>query len=984
MTSLFISYSRKDIEFARKLTESLAGQDLDFWIDWEGIPPSVDWWKEIEKGIEEADIFLFLISPDSVASKVCVQEIDHAVQNGKRLIPIIVRDIKLEDSPAELNHLNWIFFRENDDFKESFGKLTDAIKTDYEWVQIHRRLQVRALEWDRANKDNSFLLRGSDLQEAEAQLVANGGKDPKATALQTEYVLKSRQTTDRQRRITTGIATVGVIVLSILAVFGFVQANRATDNAIEAQNQAATAQAASTLAVANEGIANANAEEAQLQAQRSRAGELAAFAREHRNLELDLAFLLSVEAYNTADTLRSHQALFESSTDVPQLMRFMHGHDSVVESIAWSRDGRLASGSADTTVLVWDTKSGQPTITLMGHEGNVESVAWSLDGILASGSSDQTIIIWDLETGQLGETLKGHSGVVNSVAWSYHGQLASGSADGSVIVWNLDTGQPALTLEGHNNEVWSVAWSPDGKLASSSCGGFDSLICSSGEIIIWNLETGEPMQTLEHNWEITKLSWSPEEELASNSDDNTVIVWDLENGKPSQILEGHSDWASDVAWSPDGRLASSSCARQDSIQSCTKGEIIVWDLRRSRPSQTLEGHTDWILDLAWSTDGRLASSGCGEFDDSSRCISGEIIAWEPESNSAAQAQRLRGGPSGWVTSVAWSQEERLVSSHCIQRDSSYRCIDGQLIVWNIHNSQPAQTLQGHKGEIINPVWSPDGRLASGTWDGSVVLWDLTNGQPDQYLLGHSDIVTSLAWSSDNRLASSSCRERDCVSGQIIVWDLEKGQPSQIMDTPQFVTEVAWSPDGRLATSSCGEIGAQRTCTKGEIILWNLQSGQPSQKLTGHSDRVSSLAWSSDGKLASGSSDGTIIVWDLENSHPAITLQQNEARVNNLSWSPNGKRLASGSLAKMVIVWDLASSQPALIQEPWDLVTSVSWSPAGRLAYVSGSVWLWNVNPNFWVDQICDRAGRNLTQAEWSQYFPGERYRITCSQWPSEE
>ena len=52
MTSLFISYSRKDIEFARKLTESLAGQDLDFWIDWEGIPPSVDWWKEIEKGIE--------------------------------------------------------------------------------------------------------------------------------------------------------------------------------------------------------------------------------------------------------------------------------------------------------------------------------------------------------------------------------------------------------------------------------------------------------------------------------------------------------------------------------------------------------------------------------------------------------------------------------------------------------------------------------------------------------------------------------------------------------------------------------------------------------------------------------------------------------------------------------------------------------------------------------------------------------------------
>jgi len=71
MPSLFISYSRKDIEVARKLTEAFKDQDLDVWIDWEGIAPTVDWWQEIEKGIEEADIFLFLISPDSAKSKVC-------------------------------------------------------------------------------------------------------------------------------------------------------------------------------------------------------------------------------------------------------------------------------------------------------------------------------------------------------------------------------------------------------------------------------------------------------------------------------------------------------------------------------------------------------------------------------------------------------------------------------------------------------------------------------------------------------------------------------------------------------------------------------------------------------------------------------------------------------------------------------------------------------------------------------------------------
>src|SRR5512141_283941 len=98
MAKVFISYSRKDIEFAKKLAGELQKGGLDFWIDWEGIPPTVDWWKEIERGIEEADVFLFLLSPDSSVSKVCGQEIDTAVKNAKRIVPIVVRDIKGDDA----------------------------------------------------------------------------------------------------------------------------------------------------------------------------------------------------------------------------------------------------------------------------------------------------------------------------------------------------------------------------------------------------------------------------------------------------------------------------------------------------------------------------------------------------------------------------------------------------------------------------------------------------------------------------------------------------------------------------------------------------------------------------------------------------------------------------------------------------------------------------------------------------------------------
>ncbi len=63
MARIFVSYSRKNIDFCKRLTNELEKRGLDFWVDWEGIPPTVDWLKEIEKGIEEADTFLAIVSP---------------------------------------------------------------------------------------------------------------------------------------------------------------------------------------------------------------------------------------------------------------------------------------------------------------------------------------------------------------------------------------------------------------------------------------------------------------------------------------------------------------------------------------------------------------------------------------------------------------------------------------------------------------------------------------------------------------------------------------------------------------------------------------------------------------------------------------------------------------------------------------------------------------------------------------------------------
>ena len=216
-------------------------------------------------------------------------------------------------------------------------------------------------------------------------------------------------------------------------------------------------------------------------------------------------------------------------------LQTLKGHRNSVTSVAFSLDGqRLASGSWDKTIKIWDSASGSCLQTLESHRYLVTSVAFSPDGQrLASGSGDKTIKIWDPASGSCLQTLESHRYLVTSVAFSPDGQwLASGSWNNTIKIWDPASGSCLQTLEGHRDTVVSVAFSLDGqRLASGS---------RDDTIKIWDPASGSCLQTIPTSTLITDISFDPTNRyLLTNIGRINIVTETTESQVVLEISESH-------------------------------------------------------------------------------------------------------------------------------------------------------------------------------------------------------------------------------------------------------------------------------------------------------------------------------------------------------------------------------------------------------------------------------------------------------------
>ncbi|MEM7064123.1 MAG: TIR domain-containing protein [Cyanobacteria bacterium P01_B01_bin.77] len=796
---VFVSYSRVDADFARRLNEALQIQGKRTWFDQESIATGADFQQEIYRGIENSDVFLFVLSLQSVASPYCADEVEYADSLNKRMVTVLHRPVDVENLHPVLAKLQWLDFRDHDgDFQVNFQELLRTLDTDREHLETHTRLLGRALEWDRGGRDESLLLRGQNLELAEGWLVSNGEVEPRPTGLLQEYVRAGRALETAKdaadRRLRRGMwlgaiaATAGILTAVGSGVFAFLQLK-----------QARLAQVGTRLEQAGSKALN--------QMEFDQVGALLSALKSGEELKqiASTSGFEHVSDYPAASPILALQRLQTAAADL------LLTHEGAVMHASFDADGtQVLTASDDDTARVWNLTTGEFQL-LEGHSDAVKHASFNADGTqVVTASSDGTARVWNLDSGE-SETLEGHRDAVVHASFSADGtRVVTTSWDSTARVWDLNSGNSQV-LEGHKGFVDHASFNTDGTQVVTAS--------SDSTARVWNL-IGSESDSLEEPQSMgIHASFSTDgTQVVTVLDDGTARLWDLNSGK-FQTLNGQGDFVDHASFNADGTQV---------VTALADGIARVWDL--SGESQTLQGHEDWVVHASFNANGTQMVTA--SWDKTARVWdlnSGESKILEGHEDVLVHASFNADGTqvvtASWdKTARVWdlnSSESKILESPDFVNHASFSADgtqvvtaleDGTVRVWDL-KSKESKSLEGHTSRVKHASFNPDGtHIVTASEDSTARLWDLKSGE-SQSLEGHADIVVHASFNPDGTHIVTASED-----GTARLWDL-KGRQLAIFEGDAGTL----SSDGqRVVTVQNGRVKVHEILTLPELLDWGCQ------------------------------------------------------------------------------------------------------------------------------------------------------------------
>jgi WD40 repeat protein len=872
---VFISYSRKDAEFVGRLRDELAARGKDVWLDLEDIRKGEDWWRRIERGIQAAAAVVAVLSPDFLSSEVCGNELDYAIANNKRLVPVVARAVDAKEVRDELRRLNWLAFAADADFERSLDELVGVLEADFEWLDRHARLNERAHEWEAAGRDPSFLLQRNDLAAAERWLDEQGEHEERATALQTEYILASRRAaTKRQRRLllASGGAMLGLLVLALVAVWQWRQAVHREHVALSRQ--------------------------------------LASSAVTQLSVDPELSLILSAQGADHAHTVQAERALRLALAESHVRARVPLEPKQPVHA-AFAPDGRyllaLARNGAASAVNVQTGKTmtlsrartiakvpeaaDEPGATVFAPDGSVAALI-EVDGSIEAwrpgtwtrlarwpGRFSQLFlparprVAVTIDVNQRAELRSFPSGAVVAKLGSWRALGAAITPDGRAVAVDLEN--PTDDQESNVRLWFGPDWKRSQLLAGQELPSFSAngrwLGTSAHHgpgVTVWSARTGKIVHDLGRDCLCTNGSFTPDGRLLiTNSPDGTEIhAWSPRAWEVVHRLRG------------DARetLAASSRDGTQLMQISDQGVPSLSDLAAGHRIASLRGHTGGVLATAFGPDGMIETAS----------TDGSVRTWDAKTwtgvrdipDDAVAAVLADGRITAVVTDLVdldhstvlearvgrdgqifdWQRRASLdysVDAPALSRGGRFGAFNvdvGRTDIWILRGSRPHRVRTLAADEV---AFSPDGKfLAAGAGDSRIVTVYATGSwnQPVAKLPRASDastFVPTVALSPGGKLAFIAPYKQNAA-----VWRVRDG--TRVIDLGNLNADAAvFSPDGaRLLIAAEGQ----------PVRIYDAGTGEVVTELLGHTEQPTSATFSPDGKLVLTTAlDSSVRIWDVD-------------------------------------------------------------------------------------------------------------------------
>ncbi|MFD7281618.1 TIR domain-containing protein [Streptomyces sp. NPDC059862] len=951
-SKVFLSYSRKDSDYARRLCARLEGRLGELWVDWQAISPSEEWRESIADAIRTSDAFVVLLSRDALTSTYCWDECRQAIELRKRILPVVI-DPELERGSTsglmrqrgwgELTAYQNLSLVEPDEegLAQGVEDIVSFVHQHHRWVAFHVRLGVQAHQWWESRRSDGLLLRAHELSVAEAWRRRTPDEEDFHVGLtekQRRYLEDSHRFVRRRTlRVRSALAagTAAVVALSGLVAAGQADA--------EAQYRAALSR---RLAAMASDVSGANPERA-------------------------LQYVLA--ARGQADTAEAQNAIAEQLADFNRVRTVVAPGSGSVTEVILSRKGDVLLIERGQTTEVWDVKRARSRGLLRGsllysEDGSARSL--SADGrtvaLLANGRT--RVDLADTETLHIKDSFSG------AEAGGPTGQFQSGglSPDGERL---LTVAYPGGGLNESVNVVWEVRrhrivktstcvyaeMAPSGRRALCNDGDRHRLVDLTDPEAVQDIDADSSyfLGFTAHDGVLLNVAGE-----ARIYEPGAARPWVPVPGKavaspePGQaVFQGRYAVFSRAGnapfelWDLQGRRR---------IGSASSVEKAI-DVRRGEGAPEL-AHADSDAE-AETADGSLVATAAAD---------GSVVLWE-KGGAGRISERLPVPAKEGAYAV--SPDARTVAS-AVGRTAS---------LWDTRTGEHTGNVRlGAAGSTL--AFSHDGSLlavAEGLGGGGgqlrvrVEVFRVQDGRRVARFETESDsknLVGSLMFSPDSKELYAALTGR----AMIVAWDLADpgGQPRTVATTDGYADHAALSSDGtKLAAIS-------RNFTLG---VWDAASGTRLRVI----EEVGNAAFSPDGKtLATADSAGrSVSLWNWRSGEKIGSDIVPSSGAFHVQFSPDGRRLAivgsaeGGLVSRLpVTLWDLAGRQQVGPQVATvDASSALGFTPDGDRVVAAGryGTSVNDVTPDGWVSSLCGMVTRRLSTSEWQDVAPGERFHWPC-------